>query len=325
MNYSKWTRSELIQRIESLERLNQHLLNAEQEETLLQFGWSGNLGHWYWDVPTNSVTFNPLKVTTLGFTMDEIPHPVTYQFFTSRLHPEDYQRVMDNMIQHLQGNTHVYEVEYRIQAKDGSYKWYYDRGSIIKRDEHGKALFLAGIVFDVTERKQQEMKILEEKEQLEEVVMTDELTKVYNRRGIIEFLKTSITEHDQHQRQLSVVMFDIDDFKKINDTHGHLVGDEILKGVAQIIQRSLRSDDRVGRYGGEEFLVVLNGVNKQKAIRIADRFRQSIAQFQFPNGIKVTVSGGVFEMIGTTLYDLIHQADINLYEAKRKGKNRIIG
>lgn len=117
MNYSKWTRSELIQRIESLERLNQHLLNAEQEETLLQFGWSGNLGHWYWDVPTNSVTFNPLKVTTLGFTMDEIPHPVTYQFFTSRLHPEDYQRVMDNMIQHLQGNTHVYEVEYRIQAK----------------------------------------------------------------------------------------------------------------------------------------------------------------------------------------------------------------
>ena len=99
------------------------------------------------------MTFNPLKVTTLGYDKSEIPPRVSYQYFTDMLHPEDYQKAMDAMLGHMYRDAGVYEVEYRIRAKDGSYRWYYDRGKITQRDEQGKPAFMAGIVFDITEKK----------------------------------------------------------------------------------------------------------------------------------------------------------------------------
>ena len=147
MEYNKFTKKELIERIDELEILNAQLLQEKKEETRLEYAWSGNLGHWYWNVKMNRVTFNPLKVTRLGYTKDEIPHHVPYTFFTEKIHPNDYEKVMDVMTKHLNGQGKVYEVEYRIRTKDGKYKWYYDRGKITKYDKNNKPLFLAGIVF----------------------------------------------------------------------------------------------------------------------------------------------------------------------------------
>ncbi|MGM0432891.1 MAG: PAS domain-containing protein, partial [Spirochaetota bacterium] len=149
-DYTEYSQDELLSRVRELEMLSQELLEEQQRETRLDFSWSGNLGHWYWNVQTNSVVFHPLKITTLGYSLDEVPEEVTYQFFTERLHPEDYERVMQTMRDHLEGKIPVYEVEYRIKAKDGSWKWFYDRGKVTRRSEEGKPLFLAGIVFDVT-------------------------------------------------------------------------------------------------------------------------------------------------------------------------------
>ena len=103
---------------------------------MLEYAWSGNLGHWYWNIKTNTVTFNPLKVTALGYDRDEIPDQVSYQFFTDKIHPEDYQKTMDAMMAHLYGKAGVYEVEYRIRAKNGEYRWYYDRGRITQYDKN---------------------------------------------------------------------------------------------------------------------------------------------------------------------------------------------
>ena len=80
------------------------------------------MGHWYWNFKTNNVTFNHLKITTLGYTEEEIPEKVDYQFFTEKLHPEDYQKTMDAMLDHMYGKSSVYEVEYRIKTKEGAYK-----------------------------------------------------------------------------------------------------------------------------------------------------------------------------------------------------------
>lgn len=94
--------------------------------------------HWYWDIETNTITFNPLKVTTLGYEICEIPEHVTYQYFTDKLHPEDYPKTMKAMKDHLYGRIEVYEAEYQIKTKDGRYRWYYDRGKITQRDKDGK-------------------------------------------------------------------------------------------------------------------------------------------------------------------------------------------
>ncbi len=153
MNYSEFSRKQLLDRISDLEMLTRELLKEKEQETRLEYAWTGNLGHWYWNIKTNEVTFNPLKVLTLGYDKSEIPEHVTYQFFTDKLHPEDFQKTMEAMRDHLYGKADVYEAEYRIKAKDGSYKWYYDRGKITQFNDQGKPTFLAGIVFDITEKK----------------------------------------------------------------------------------------------------------------------------------------------------------------------------
>ena len=324
MANTKMTKQSLMMRLEALERLNQHLIDEKNKETSLQFGWSGNLGHWYWDIPTNTVTFNPLKVEAIGYTMDEIEQPVTYQFFTSKLHPVDYDRVMNNMLNHLKGITHVYEVEYRILAKNGEYRWYYDRGSIVKRDEQGKPLFLSGIVFDISEKKQAEERLNEENEILYQKSITDELTDILNRRGILDYLKRELSTHQDQPLLLSVLLLDIDWFKNINDIYGHLIGDQILKEFSTLLKSHLRDTDVIGRYGGEEFLIVFPDTSSDEAHVIAERLREIVSTHLFTEGIHLTFSGGIYHLQGASLYDLINQADINLYEAKRQGKNRIL-
>jgi len=121
MDYMKWSREKLIERIDELTLLSAQLLRERNQESRLDYDWTGNLGHWYWNIKTNSVTFNPLKVTTLGYELPEDGSPVPYQFFTEKLHPDDYEPTMNAMRDHLSGTIHVYEVEYRIQAVDGTW------------------------------------------------------------------------------------------------------------------------------------------------------------------------------------------------------------
>ena len=194
MDYINSSRKQLLERIEELEVLNRELLKDKEQETKLEYAWTGNLGHWYWNIKTNSVTFNPLKVTTLGYDISDIPEYVTYEFFADKLHREDYLKTMDAMRDHLYGKADVYEVEYRIRAKDGKYKWYYDRGKITQYDDNGKPLFLAGIVFDITEKKETQLELECKNKILAEISSIDGLTKISNHRTLIEHLKAVISD-----------------------------------------------------------------------------------------------------------------------------------
>lgn len=314
---------QLKQKIEAQQRLIDHLMSEQSKGTTLDYSWTGNLGRWYWDYVTNQVTFNPLKAEALGYHVNELPQPIGFEFFTSKLHPDDYEPVMDNMRKHLKGESHVYDVEYRILAKDNTYRWFYDRGVVTKRDLTGKPLLLAGIVFDITERKRYELNLIEEKDVLLNRSITDEMTYALNYRGIIDQLKQALNDLDI-TGNLSILMLDIDDFKQINDTYGHLVGDKILKSLVKVIQNSLRDTDLVGRYGGEEFLVIFKDTPLEQAKMVSERIRKNVSKYKFPDNIRITISGGVYSYHGSGLYDFIHQADINLYEAKKRGKNQII-
>ncbi len=323
MDYTNYTREMLLTRIEELEMLNRELLLENEQETKLEFAWSGNLGHWYWNFKTNSVTFNPLKTIALGYDNSEIPENVPYQFFTDKLHPEDYQRTMDAMLDHLYGRANVYEVEYRIRAKDGKYKWFYDRGKITQFDDNGKPTFISGIVFDITEKKEMQIDLENKNKMLSEISSIDGLTGISNHRTLIDYLKSEMEQANRTNLPLTIAIFDIDHFKTINDTRGHIYGDQALVHFAKIIKQNTRGTDLAGRYGGDEFIVVFSNANTQTAANVAERIRRSVEEHTLIGGGKITISGGIKQYNGEDLKEFIHAADQKLYEAKQNGRNQI--
>ena len=323
MDQEHVSRDQLLERIRDLDMLNRQLLREKEEETRLEYAWTGNLGHWYWNIKTNEVTFNPLKVTALGYDKSEIPQHVSYQYFTDMLHPEDYQKAMDAMLGHMYGDAVVYEVEYRIRAKDGGYRWYYDRGKITQRDEQGKAAFMAGIVFDITEKKETQMDLENKNRILSEMSSLDSLTKISNHRTLIERLERFIAEARRTGIPLSMAMVDIDDFKRINDSKGHVTGDQVLCAVADIIKNSIRDTDLAARYGGDEFAVVFPGTEARTAAGVMERVRQAVNSHAVLEGLVVTLSTGVAQYSGEELAQFTDEADKKLYEAKHSGKNKV--
>lgn len=172
-------------------------------------------------------------------------------------------------------------------------------------------------------------RLKENQNKLEQMATTDSLTGLVNRKQIMADLAT----HREHQRRygsnFSLLMIDIDFFKQINDCHGHLVGDAVLIQLAQVLREVLRSLDSAGRYGGEEFLIILGQIDACQALQTAERIRQAVDQHVFVCGdvsLHVTVSIGVSSTLleensSTKLIDL---ADKALYEAKAGGRNRVV-
>ena len=323
-NLNEYSQAELIARLIELENLVKVYQAEKDTQELLQFPWIGNLGHWYFDLKANWVVCNIHKFNALGFSKEEIPDRIGFEFFTDKLHPDDYEPVMENMRRHLKNESPAYEVTYRIQAKDGSWKWYYDRGKVTRWDETGQAEMVVGIVFDVTEQKRIELLLAKQNEQLLEASRIDYLTGVLNRRALNEKLEYEIIRVDRNKRPLSVLLLDVDHFKNINDTYGHMIGDDVLIQMAGVVKKNIRVMDMVGRYGGEEFLVVLPECNQQAASIVAEKIRKGIEQTAFETGIHVTISGGIQEYHGGSLTALINQADQALYQAKEKGRNQIV-
>jgi diguanylate cyclase (GGDEF)-like protein/PAS domain S-box-containing protein len=303
--------------------INQQLIEEKQQDTNLNYSWTGNLGKWYWYVPTNKVTFNHLKITALGYSESEIPEEVTYQYFTDKLHPDDYEQCMQIMRDHLNGKIPVYDVEYRIKAKDGSYRYYYDRGKITKYDKDNNPVLLAGIVFDITEKKKLEEQLAEQNKLLYTLSFTDGLTKVKNHRALIKILEDTAIDANNNNETFSIALFDLDNFKKVNDTKGHVCGDMVLENIAKIMMESVRKSDTVGRYGGEEFMIIFPNTKKEDAFKITESIRDKIEKYRFPCDVLATISAGVCEYDGTSTIELIRKADTLLYKAKDNGRNRV--
>jgi diguanylate cyclase (GGDEF)-like protein len=167
--------------------------------------------------------------------------------------------------------------------------------------------------------------------QLEALAMTDPLTGLANRRGVEGALARDLARADRDGRWLSVVAVDVDHFKKVNDTHGHAVGDQVLVALARGLATSLRAGDLAGRIGGEEFLTILPDTNPEGAKVAAERLRARIAadRLRLPNGeLLVTASLGVASVQGPgclrAAASLLARADAALYEAKRTGRNRVV-
>jgi diguanylate cyclase (GGDEF)-like protein len=156
----------------------------------------------------------------------------------------------------------------------------------------------------------------------------DELTEIFNRRGFFDTIKPLVHLSRRNRYPVGIMMTDIDDFKKVNDTYGHQKGDDVLKTVAKVLKSNVRGSDIVGRYGGEEFIIFFYGVDEDVMYHIADTIREEIEE-DTRNDIPVTVSIGISQRllssdVEDTIMTLIGTADACLYRAKGEGKNRVV-
>lgn len=166
--------------------------------------------------------------------------------------------------------------------------------------------------------------------ELSTLAITDGLTGLYNHRFLHEHLQIEIDRANRYNAPFSCLMMDIDDFKKINDSFGHPFGDSVLSAIARIIRECTRTTDLAGRYGGEEFLILMPATTQQEALMVAERIRSSVESFPFTcntQPVRVTLSAGLATWDSLAFQDknsYIQAADAALYRAKHSGKNRVL-
>ena len=195
---------------------------------------------------------------------------------------------------------------------------YYEEKTITPlQDESGRVHAFISTGKDVTER-------VEMERQLRELAVTDALTGLSNRLHFEQALEDEVERSRRYGSALSLIMFDIDHFKAVNDNHGHEAGDDALKGLATLVGEQLRRSDRLARWGGEEFLILAPGVDARETAALAEKLRAAVADHDFGVGDPVTASFGVAELAREdTPKHLIRRADDALYAAKENGRNRV--
>ncbi|QJX00869.1 GGDEF domain-containing protein [Frigoriglobus tundricola] len=168
-------------------------------------------------------------------------------------------------------------------------------------------------------------------EELYRRTFQDALTRLHNRRALNEFLERELIRSQRYNRPVSVILFDLDRFKAVNDSHGHLCGDHVIREVADLLRAVTRGEDICARYGGEEFALVLVEADHFSALAVAERVRTLVNchAFRFEGvELALTISAGVATTCGdrwATTAGLLHEADERLYAAKREGRNRVVG
>jgi diguanylate cyclase (GGDEF)-like protein/PAS domain S-box-containing protein len=290
----------------------------ESEERYALAARAANDGLFDWDVSTSRVYYSPRWKTMLGYDESDIGESPEEWF--SRVHPEDLDRVRGAVTAHIDGLTSHFENEYRIRHKTGSWRWVLCRGLAV-RDPLGRATRMAGSQSDVTHRKLAE-------EQLAHRAFYDPLTNLPNRALFIDRLRHALRRAQRRKDyQFAVLFLDIDRFKTVNDSLGHMAGDRLLVMVARRLELSLRPGDSVARLGGDEFTVLLEDIrDSDDATRVADRIqRELVAPFDI-NAHEIFSSASIGIAQSTTGYenpeDILRDADTAMYRAKAAGRAR---
>lgn len=251
--------------------------------------------------------------------------------WAERMHPEDREWVVNFCVAQSQSGLD-HEADYRALTRDGRYVWIRDVVHVL-RNAAGEVEALVGFMFDISERKQTEQKLLQLQKQLEELSYQDGLTGVANRRMFDNRLQMEWSNAQRNSLPLSLILLDIDYFKQYNDHYGHVRGDDCLKSVGQALSgAAVRPRDLLARYGGEEFVLLLPETDAQAAAQVAERCRQLIREQNIQHAHSqvaplLTISLGV----GTLLpgpFDqpeaFLERVDSLLYKAKHQGRDQAV-
>ncbi|NOG32464.1 diguanylate cyclase [Halomonas sp. TBZ9] len=294
----------------------------QSEELMMAAIEGGNLGVWEWSLKDDSYYNSERLLENIGFYSDDPELPASASQWMERIHPDDQSAFHQALNEHFENQAKRYQCEFRLQHKKGHWVWQFASGHVVSWDSHGKPERMVGIQQDISERKAME-------EQLRDLAMHDSLTGLLNRRSFMNAMNSEYGRVKRHKNySASILMLDIDHFKKVNDTYGHAIGDELLKAFATTIADELRENDIFGRLGGEEFAILLPDTPAEGAMQVAEKVRASIEAMQVDTdgqALGITTSIGVDKLRAADNRPdgALARADTALYTAKQKGRNRV--
>ncbi len=258
---------------------------------------------------------SPSVSNVLGYTAEELHSLALIEL----LPPDDAPR-LQRYVHEASRQGRNLQIELRVRHRHGHYLWLETSCSPYINPLNDRYEWVLAVSRDITDRKLREMR-------LHELSTTDSLTGALNRGAFLGSLRAALEAADGMPMRLSLMIFDIDHFKAINDTWGHAAGDLVLASLGELCRSTLRSHDLFGRIGGEEFALVLTGQSLAESATLAERLRgkfESVRVEFHGQWLNFTVSFGIAERRdGETMDDLMHRADMGLYVAKRQGRNRV--
>ena len=297
---------DLRQRFEQL-RLKEELFKIMAESSV---DWDV----WY-AIDGQSIYITPSCLGVTGY-----PREFFYKdpdFITSIVHPDDLEIFQEHRRLHYVKATGPAEVTFRILYKNGEVRWIWHQCQAVYSSD-GTWMGRRTTNRDVTALKQAE-------EQLQRLSTTDPLTGAYNRRMFMDLLARELQRAGRYGEPFSLLMFDIDHFKMVNDQYGHDAGDRVLQEVVRLSMETIRQADTLARWGGEEFMVLLPRTDGDMAYTMGERLRKSIATHAFVDADQLTVSVGVTSLNQVDTMDaLLKRVDEALYSAKESGRNLVV-
>jgi diguanylate cyclase (GGDEF)-like protein len=294
----------------------------ESEERLNEAQHFAHIGSWTLEIKSGELVWSN-EVFRI-FEIDSSRFGATYEAFLNAIHPDDRELVNHAYTHSLEARI-PYEISHRLLFGDGRIKWVHEKGKS-EFDAEGNPIRSIGTVQDITDRKLSEEKI-------NVLAFFDQLTGLPNRTLLIDRLKQAKSSSARNSNFGALLFIDLDNFKTLNDTLGHDVGDMLLKQVAQRLSNCVREEDTVSRFGGDEFVVVLLGLNSDKTEAatasevIAEKILASLNKSYLLNGVNHRSSASIgvtlFQGAGTSIDDLMKQADLAMYKSKDEGRNGI--
>jgi len=245
--------------------------------------------------------------------------------YSSIIHPDDTLKVAVAIHASLENNS-PWEIEYRLLTKANEIKWVAETGVGIFSAQQ-QLQYLDGFIQDITERKKMEIALKASEQQIRDMAFTDSVTGLANRNLFTDRLDQLTLQTKRYHVEFSLLFIDLDKFKHVNDTYGHLVGDQLLSMAAERISSSFRESDVVARFGGDEFLVIVKSTpGIEKITRITEKLLTKLAAPYYVDNLELRVTGSIgiatCPKDGTTSHELIKHADSAMYSAKLAGKNR---
>lgn len=304
-------------------------------------------GIWDWNANTGEVYRSPGWFIMLGYDVNGLDGTVFS--WESVIHPDDFVRVMDHFENYITHQSNKYKIQYRCRTKLGDYLYIEDRGEVVEWNVDGTVARMIGAHRDIdAEVKLSKQQILDNKtlqglvdlrtrelvevnEQLaisnaesKRLATTDSLTSLANRYCIEQKLHIENERLKRFNQHFSLIVFDLDKFKPVNDTYGHAAGDLVLSNIAEILQSNVREIDIPARWGGDEFMLLLPNTLLDQAVKLAEKIQRLINDEMSKQNLPVTASFGVVEQKkGEDPMHLIIRADKAMYVSKKSGGNKI--
>lgn len=307
---------------------------AQKSQRLSNILWGTGVGTWEWNVQTGETRFNERWTELIGYTLKELA-PISIATWMKYAHPYDQAVSGAALEKHFAGEIDHYECESRMLHKDGHWIWVLDRGKLVSRTPDGRPEWMAGTHTDITVRKVLEIEI-------RQLAYIDALTGLPNRRLLDDRLQQAMVASKRSGLYGALMFLDLDNFKQLNDTHGHDVGDLLLVEVAKRLNACVRGVDTVARLGGDEFVVLLGELDVDKtqsfeqAAVVAEKIRVSLATPYLltvaqPGEQERSIEHHCSASMGVVLFvkheasqtDLMKWADAAMYQAKETGRNKV--